>query len=75
MITKRRVREVASEYRMACRWDVDWCEWRITPLELSGKKAEAVAYYTDDNDDALCTIVAMRRTQDAINLRNKGVKA
>lgn len=65
-ITKRRVREVAAEYRMSIRW-TDWGEWRITPQELEGARREAVAYYTDDNDDAVCTIVAMRRKQDAIN--------
>ena len=71
MITKRRVREVAAEYGMAIRWEEFAQEWRITPRELTGAKAERVAYYTDDNDDALCTIVAMRRTQDAINARGK----
>lgn len=70
MITNKRVREVAIEHGMYISMYEG--EWRITPMELRGDKAERVAYYTDDNDDALCTIVAMRRVQDRLN---KGVKA
>lgn len=71
MITKRMVREAASQHGMSIRWEEFAQEWRITPRELTGAKAERVAYYTDDNDDALCSIVAMRRVQDAINARGK----
>lgn len=70
MITNTMVRNAGSEHGMhVSRYDG---EWRITPCELTGAKAERVAYYTDDNDDALCSIVAMRRVQDRLN---KGVKA
>lgn len=58
----------ASEVRNTChannmhvsRYDG---EWRITPNEVQGTaKGERVAYYTDDNEDAICTAIAMRRT-------------
>lgn len=67
MVTAGMVRQAASTHRMhVTRYEG---EWRITPSELSGHKAEAVAYYTDDNDDAYMTLVSMRRTQDNLNKR------
>ncbi len=65
MISAASIRFAAARFNMHVQRSRG--EWRITPNELSGSKAEAVAYYTDDNDDAYLTIVAMRRTQDAIN--------
>ena len=68
MVTAGMVRQAASEHRMSVR-RVDG-EWRITPAELHGtRKGEDVAYYTDDNEDALLTLVSMRRVQDDINAR------
>lgn len=67
MVTARMVRDAAHTMSMhVTRYDG---EWRITPKELVGKKAEAVAYYTDDNEDAYMTMVSMRRVQDSINQR------
>ena len=58
----------ASEVRQVCythRMHVSRMagEWRITPNEIHGTpRGEKVAYYTDDNEDAICTAIAMRRS-------------
>ena len=41
------------------RWDMDWKEYRITLPNLSHEREEAIAYYTDDADDAIATAAAM----------------
>ena len=46
---------------MGCkaRYSRDWREYRVTLPGLSPEREEAVAYYTNDWDDALMTGAAM----------------
>lgn len=53
---------------MHARWDRDAGEWRVTlPYgEASDERRKAIAYYTDDADDAIATAKAMRAQWDTI---------
>lgn len=44
-------------------WSSDWREYRVTLPDPDPKREEAMAYYTDDSEDALHTGAAMKGLQ------------
>ena len=48
---------------MTARYRSDWQEYRVTVTGVDAEKAERVAYYTNDAEDALETAKAMSRTE------------
>lgn len=44
---------------LKARWDMDAREYRVTLPDPSPEREEAMAYYTDDPEDAIGTGIAM----------------
>lgn len=61
MLTEREARQRCAVHNI--HFSKQDGEYRITPAELRGARAEAVAYYTDDLDDVVLTAARMRKAQ------------
>lgn len=70
-MTMRNVKDALALHSVSIRKEDG--EYRVSLMELRGtSKEEAVAYYTDDLEDALLTGLAMRRHADgSITLAGK----
>ena len=62
MIIKQTLAQLRA---MGCKatWLPDWKEYRVTLPGLDPHREEAIAYYTDDSEDALHTGAAMKGLQ------------
>jgi hypothetical protein len=47
---------------LKARWSPEWREYRVTLPDPSPEREEAMAYYTDDPEDAIGTGIAMLET-------------
>lgn len=56
---REQVKQLNAIDGIKAKWDADWGEFRVTLRGQSKKREEAVAYYTDDFDDALASAKAM----------------
>jgi len=61
MMTLKQATELCREVGMRLTYNRDWNEYRVTPANLPAHRAEAVAYYTDDRNDAVATAFHMAR--------------
>ena len=60
MIIKDVKAVVADLPNVTARWSTEWQEWRVAYRGLWPDRAEAMAYYTSDHDDAAHTAKAMQ---------------
>lgn len=66
-MTKAATRAAIKAAGMIGVWSSEWRQWRVTHTEATmpdKARREDVAYYTDDNEDALDTARAMRKHFD-----------
>jgi hypothetical protein len=56
-----KAQQLAKTINMKIKWSAEYREFRVTTVEGSAERQEAVAYYCMDTADALGTAVAMRR--------------
>lgn len=54
---------IAEFPHIKCTWNSDWHEFRVTLDGLSKEREEAVAYYTNDYEDAFYTAESMSRVR------------
>ena len=66
MLTYREVMQRAEVYNGRIVFNREYNEYRVTLNDWRGQEVERKAYYTDDLDDALHTLAAMRREQNAL---------
>ena len=58
---RMQARQIAELDHIKCTWDGYFGEFRVTYGGLTKEREEAVAYYTDDFDDALGTAQHMSK--------------
>ena len=63
MLTRREANQRAEVYNGRIVWLRDWQEYQVTLNEWTRKEREDKAYHTDDLDDAIHTLAAMRKAQ------------
>lgn len=58
---REQCKQIAELDYIKCTWNAEWDEFRVTLDGLSAGREEAMAYYTNDFDDALLTARVMSK--------------
>lgn len=60
---RKQSRDIAELDHIKCKWNAEYGEFRVTLDGLSKEREEAVAYYTNDFEDAFETAACMSKVR------------